>query len=219
LRSPKSYPTKPCATRQPRSLPRRGQPARLSPDFQLAAPGGSAYVHHDEDLPEIKEVDAKLVKLAKILGCHVITNDFNLNKVAKLEGVQVLNINDLANALRPVVFPGERMYVNIRKDGKERNQGVAFLDDGTMIVVENARRLIGKEVEVVVTSVLQTSAGRMIFGNLQEENKQNANKANANKSNANRSNASKPNSNRPNLNRPNVNKPNGNGPNENKEAE
>ncbi|NQT32193.1 MAG: PIN domain nuclease [Candidatus Omnitrophica bacterium] len=123
---------------------------------------------HDEGLPEIKEVDAKLVRLSKILDCQIVTNDFNLNKVAKLENVKVLNINDLANAMRPVVFPGEVMYVNIKKEGKERNQGVAFLDDGTMIVVENARRLIGKHTNVTVSSVLQTSAGRMIFANLQE---------------------------------------------------
>ncbi|MEA3490073.1 MAG: PIN domain-containing protein [Candidatus Omnitrophota bacterium] len=127
---------------------------------------GTEVIIHDESLPDIREVDAKLVRMAKILDCYVLTNDFNLNKVAKLEGVRVLNINDLANALRPVVFPGEQMNVYIRKEGKERNQGVAFMDDGTMIVVDNARRMIGKNINVSVSSVLQTSAGRMIFANL-----------------------------------------------------
>ena len=121
---------------------------------------GMEVIIHDEGLPEIKEVDAKLVRLAKVLDCPILTNDFNLNKVAKLEGVKVLNINDLANSLRPVVFPGEKMSVYIKKEGKERDQGVAFMDDGTMIVVDNARRLIGKSITVSVTSVLQTSAGR-----------------------------------------------------------
>ena len=130
---------------------------------------GMEVIIHEEGLPEIREVDAKLVRMAKILDCYVLTNDFNLNKVAKLEGVRVLNINDLANALRPVVFPGEEMNVYIRKEGKERNQGVAFMDDGTMIVVDNARRLIGKNASVSVTSVLQTSAGRMIFASLIEK--------------------------------------------------
>ncbi len=123
---------------------------------------------HEENLPDVKEVDAKLIRLARILDCRVLTNDFNLNKVAKLEGVTVLNINDLANALRPVVFPGEQMTAYIKKEGKERNQGVAFMDDGTMIVVDNARKCIGRTVNVSVTSVLQTSAGRMIFANLVE---------------------------------------------------
>ena len=133
---------------------------------------GMELIIHDEGLPEIREVDAKLVRMAKILDCYVLTNDFNLNKVAKLEGVRVLNINDLANSLRPVVFPGEEMNVYIRKEGKERNQGVAFMDDGTMIVVDNARRLIGRNAGVSVTSVLQTSAGRMIFANLIEKPEQ-----------------------------------------------
>ena len=130
---------------------------------------GMEVIIHEEGLSDIKEVDAKLVRLAKILDCHVLTNDFNLNKVARLEGVKVLNINDLANAMRPVVFPGEQMNVNVRKEGKERNQGVAFMDDGTMIVVENGRKLIGKNANISVTSVLQTSAGRMIFANLVEK--------------------------------------------------
>ena len=130
---------------------------------------GMEVIIHDESLPEIGEVDAKLVRLAKILDCPVLTNDFNLNKVAKLEGVKVLNINDLANALRPVVFPGEKMNVFIKKEGKERNQGVAFMDDGTMIVIDDARKFIGKNINVQVTSVLQTSAGRMIFASLLEK--------------------------------------------------
>ena len=123
----------------------------------------------DEDFPKIKEVDAKLVALAKLMNAKVITNDFNLNKVAELQGVSVLNINELANSLKPVVLPGETMKVFILKEGKEYNQGVAYLDDGTMVVVENARRLIGKNTEVTVTSVLQTTAGRMIFSKLKED--------------------------------------------------
>ncbi len=123
----------------------------------------------DEDFPKIKEVDAKLVALAKLLNAKVITNDFNLNKVAELQGVSVLNINELASYLKPVVLPGETMKVFILKEGKEYNQGVAYLDDGTMVVVENARRLIGKNADVTVTSVLQTTAGRMIFSKPKEE--------------------------------------------------
>jgi uncharacterized protein YacL len=123
----------------------------------------------DEDFPKIKEVDAKLVALAKLLNAKVITNDFNLNKVAELQGVSVLNINELANSLKPVVLPGEAMKVFILKEGKEYNQGVAYLDDGTMVVVENGRRLIGKNSDVTVTSVLQTTAGRMIFSKLKED--------------------------------------------------
>jgi len=123
----------------------------------------------EEDFPEIKEVDAKLVKLAKVLGAKVFTNDFNLNKIAELQGVTVLNINELANALRPIVLPGEAMEVRISKEGKEYNQGVAYLDDGTMVVVDNSKNLIGQVIKVVVTSVLQTSAGRMIFAKLEEQ--------------------------------------------------
>jgi uncharacterized protein YacL len=123
----------------------------------------------DENFPKIKEVDAKLVALAKLLNAKVITNDFNLNKVAELQGVSVLNINELANSLKPVVLPGETMKVFILKEGKEYNQGVAYLDDGTMVVVENGRRLIGKNADVTVTSVLQTTAGRMIFSKLKED--------------------------------------------------
>jgi uncharacterized protein YacL len=123
----------------------------------------------DEDFPKIKEVDAKLVALAKMISAKIITNDFNLNKVAELQGVSVLNINELASALKPVVLPGETMNVFIIKEGKESNQGVAYLEDGTMVVVDNARRLINKNADVVVTSVLQTTAGRMIFTKLKEE--------------------------------------------------
>jgi len=123
----------------------------------------------EEDFPKIKEVDSKLVALAKLLNAKIITNDFNLNKVAELQGVTVLNINELANAVKPVVLPGETMKVFVLKEGKEVGQGVAYLDDGTMVVVENARRYIGKNVEVAVTSVLQTTAGRMIFTKLKED--------------------------------------------------
>lgn len=123
----------------------------------------------DEDFPKIKEVDTKLVALAKLMNAKVITNDFNLNKVAQLQGVSVLNINELANSLKPVVLPGESMKVFILKEGKEYNQGVAYLDDGTMVVIENARKLIGKNADVTVTSVLQTTAGRMIFSKTKEE--------------------------------------------------
>jgi uncharacterized protein YacL len=123
---------------------------------------------HDEEIPEIAEVDAKLVKLAKLLEAKILTVDFNLNRVATFQGVQVLNINELANALKPVVFPGERMQIKLLKEGKEHNQAVGYLDDGTMVVVEDARRLIGQEVRVAVTSVLQTQAGRMIFTKIED---------------------------------------------------
>ncbi|MBA7614274.1 putative PIN and TRAM-domain containing protein YacL [subsurface metagenome] len=115
------------------------------------------------DVKDVREVDAKLVKLAKIFGCAILTNDFNLNRVAELQGVQVLNVNELANAVRPVVLPGEEMAVRIIQEGKEFGQGVGFLDDGTMIVVEGGRRYINSRIDVVVTRVLQTAAGRMIF--------------------------------------------------------
>ena len=118
---------------------------------------------YEGDFEEIQEVDSKLVKLAKLVNGMVVTNDFNLNKVCELQKVQVLNINDLANAVKPVVLPGEELNVQVIKDGKEYNQGVAYLDDGTMIVVEEGRNYIGKTIDVLVTSVLQTSAGRMIF--------------------------------------------------------
>ncbi|MDQ3650136.1 MAG: TRAM domain-containing protein [Acidobacteriota bacterium] len=123
----------------------------------------------DTDFPAVKEVDLKLLELSKQLEAVVVTNDFNLNKVAQLHGVSVLNINELANALKPVVLPGEAMRVFILKEGKEYNQGVAYLDDGTMVVVDNARRMIGKNADIAVTSVLQTTAGKMIFGRLWEE--------------------------------------------------
>ncbi|WP_449354733.1 PIN/TRAM domain-containing protein [Virgibacillus natechei] len=118
---------------------------------------------YEGDFEEIQEVDSKLIKLAKVIGGIVVTNDFNLNKVCDLQSVAVLNINDLANAVKPVVLPGEELEVHVIKDGKEHNQGVAYLDDGTMIVVEEGRNYIGKKIEVLITSVLQTSAGRMIF--------------------------------------------------------
>jgi len=115
------------------------------------------------DFPEIDEVDQKIVTLAKKLGGKILTNDFNLNKVAQIHGIEVLNINNLANAVKPAVLPDERIRVKIIKEGKEYGQGVGYLDDGTMIVVEDGKRLIGQEVDTVVTSVLQTAAGRMIF--------------------------------------------------------
>jgi len=118
----------------------------------------------DIDFPEVREVDLKLIELGRTLQGKIVTNDFNLNKVAQLRGVDVLNINELANALKPVVLPGEFMKVFILKEGKEYNQGVAYLDDGTMVVVDNARRMISKNIDIVVTSVLQTTAGKMIFG-------------------------------------------------------
>lgn len=127
----------------------------------------------ETDFPNVKEVDLKLIELGKQLEAVIVTNDFNLNKVSQLRGVSVLNINELANALKPVVLPGEAMKVFILKEGKEYNQGVAYLDDGTMVVVDNARKLIGKNAEVAVTSVLQTTAGKMIFGRLWEENQEN----------------------------------------------
>jgi len=125
---------------------------------------GIEVIVSDLDFPEVREVDQKLIEAARKLGGKIVTNDFNLNKVAHVRGVEVLNINDLANSLKPVVLPGELMSVFILKEGKEHNQGVAYLDDGTMVVVDNARRLIGKTIEIVVTSVLQTTAGKMIFG-------------------------------------------------------
>ena len=123
----------------------------------------------DTDYPSVKDVDAKLVELAKEVNGKIITNDSNLNKVAELQGIKVLNINALTNALKPVLLPGEEINVKILKEGKETGQGVAYLDDGTMIVVDNGRRQIGKNMDVVVTSVLQTPAGRMIFARLKEE--------------------------------------------------
>jgi uncharacterized protein YacL len=122
----------------------------------------------EDDFPAVREVDLKLIELAKVYEGKIITNDFNLNKVAQLQGVEVLNINELANSLKPIVLPGEIMKVFILKEGKEYNQGVAYLDDGTMVVVDNARKMIGKTIDVSVTSVLQTTAGKMIFGKWDE---------------------------------------------------
>ncbi|MDI6812699.1 MAG: PIN/TRAM domain-containing protein [Desulfitobacteriaceae bacterium] len=118
---------------------------------------------HEQDFDDIAEVDSKLVRLGQILHSPVLTNDYNLNKVAELQGVKVLNINELANAVKPVVLPGEEMLVQVMKEGKESGQGVAYLDDGTMIVVDMGRRYMGQHITVLVTSVLQTAAGRMIF--------------------------------------------------------
>ena len=123
----------------------------------------------EDDFPHVKEVDTKLIELGKQMDGKVLTNDFNLNKVAGIQGVEVLNINDLCNALKPVVLPGETIRVFVLKEGKESGQGVAYLDDGTMVVVDHAKASIGKTVDVIVTSVLQTSAGRMIFTRLKEE--------------------------------------------------
>ena len=129
---------------------------------------GLTLVINEDDFPETSEVDAKLVKLAKLIEAKIMTVDFNLNRVATIQGVKVLNINELANALKPVVFPGERMQLKLIKEGKEYNQAIGYLDDGTMVVVEDARRLIGQDAKVVVTSVLQTQAGRMIFTKIEK---------------------------------------------------
>jgi uncharacterized protein YacL len=133
-----------------------------------SAPGITVQIV-EKDYPDVKEVDLKLIELAKEMSAKIVTNDFNLNKVSQLRGVEVLNINELANALKPVVLPGETMKVFILKEGKEYNQGVAYLDDGTMVVVDNARRMIGKTIATQVTSVLQTTAGKMIFGRFPED--------------------------------------------------
>src|SRR5438045_4286905 len=129
----------------------------------------------ETDFPSVREVDLKLIELGKQLDAVIVTNDFNLNKVAQLRGVNVLNINELANALKPVLLPGYAMRVCILKEGKEYNQGVAYLDDGTMVVVANARRVIGKNADIAVTSVLQTTAGKMIFGKIWEESENGGN--------------------------------------------
>ena len=121
-----------------------------------------------QDFDNLKDVDAKLVALALRLGGKIVTNDYNLSKVAEVQGVKILNINQLANALKPVVLPGEVLRLQILKEGKEQGQGIAYLEDGTMVVVENASRLLGKEVEVAVTSILQTTAGRLIFTTLRD---------------------------------------------------
>jgi uncharacterized protein YacL len=124
---------------------------------------------YEKDYPEVKDTDGKLVLLARELDGKIITTDFNLNKVASLQGVSVLNVNDLANALKPAVLPGESMTIYVAKEGKEKEQGVGYLDDGTMVIVEEGRRLLGKKVDVMVASVLQTSAGRMIFTKIKEK--------------------------------------------------
>ena len=121
------------------------------------------------DFPQVREVDRKLIELARATGGKIVTNDYNLNRVAELSGVAVLNINELANALKPVVLPGEPLHVHIVKEGKEANQGVAYLDDGTMVVVEHGKRLIGQTVDVTVTTIYQTAAGRMIFARQRDE--------------------------------------------------
>ncbi len=123
----------------------------------------------DVDFPKLKDVDTKLIALAKKTGAKIVTNDYNLNKVAELQGIEVLNMNQLATALRPAILPGEQMAIRILKEGKEYGQGIGYLDDGTMVVVDDARKLLGKSVDVVVTSVLQTTSGRMIFAKLREQ--------------------------------------------------
>ena len=131
----------------------------------------------DDDFPAVRDVDMKLIELAKLYEGKIVTNDFNLNKIAQLQGVEVLNINELANALKPIVLPGEIMRVFILKEGKEYNQGVAYLDDGTMVVVDNARKMISKTIDISVTSVLQTTAGKMIFGKYDERHQPRAEQA------------------------------------------
>ena len=122
----------------------------------------------EDDFPQIAEVDLKLIEVAKRYDCKIVTNDFNLNKVASVQGIEILNVNQLANALKPVVLPGEAMRVFILREGKEYNQGVAYLDDGTMVVVDGARKVINRTVDITVTSVHQTTAGKMIFGRLDD---------------------------------------------------
>jgi len=121
------------------------------------------------DFPDIRDVDSKLIELAKRMDGKLVTNDLNLEKVARLHGLSILNVNELANALKPIVLPGEQMRVFLIKEGKEKDQGVAYLDDGTMVVVDNSRRWIGQNIDVTVTSVLQTTVGKMIFGRYNEE--------------------------------------------------
>lgn len=125
---------------------------------------------HEEDFPDIPAVDEKLIKLSRLLGGKVLTNDFNLNKLAELQGVSVLNLNELSNALKPMFLPGENLETRLVKEGKEPDQAIGYLEDGTMIVVDHAKRHLGQTVRLVVTSVLQTAAGRMIFARLDTEN-------------------------------------------------
>lgn len=136
---------------------------------RLQRSGQVSVVISELDFPEISDVDSKLIELARQLDAKIITNDINLNKVAKLRGISVLNINELANAMRPVVLPGETMKVFILKEGKEKDQGVGYLDDGTMVVVDNSRKMIGQTIDITVTSVLQTTVGKMIFGRYNED--------------------------------------------------
>ena len=123
----------------------------------------------DYDFPKLQDVDTKLIALAKKLNGKIVTNDYNLNKVAELQGIEVLNMNQLATALKPAILPGEQMSIKILKEGKEHGQGIGYLDDGTMVVVDDAKKLLGKSVDIVVTSVLQTTSGRMIFAKLREQ--------------------------------------------------
>ncbi|MBU0533983.1 MAG: TRAM domain-containing protein [Candidatus Omnitrophica bacterium] len=152
------------------TIPLRRKRGRRGLDIlnRMQKSGSLEVVIEEKDFPDIKEVDSKLVQLARTVNGIIVTNDYNLNKIAKLQGVAVFNINELANALKPVILPSEELKIRIVKEGKEPNQGIAYLDDGTMVVVENARGLMGEEVTVEVTSVLQTSAGRMIFGQQQK---------------------------------------------------
>ncbi len=133
---------------------------------RLKKAASASVVFSEEEIPEVREVDLKLIELARRTHAKLVTNDLNLNRVASLRGIEVLNLNELANAIKPVVLPGESMKVSILREGKEPNQGVAYLDDGTMVVVDNARSLIGRSVEITVTSVIQTTAGKMFFGRL-----------------------------------------------------
>ena len=126
----------------------------------------------DYDFPKLKDVDTKLIALAKKMSGKILTNDYNLNKVAELQGIEVLNMNQLATSLRPPLLPGEQMNIKILKEGKEQGQGIGYLDDGTMVVVDDARKLLGKSMDIVVTSVLQTTSGRMIFAKLKGQTEQ-----------------------------------------------
>jgi len=139
----------------------------------------------EEDIPASIGVDQKLVELARRTGSKIVTNDFNLNKVARVQGIAILNVNELANAMKPAVLPGESMRVLILREGKESSQGVAYLDDGTMVVVDGARRLINRTVDIMVTSVHQTPAGKMIFGRLDERGEQSSVRAMAQAAGAN----------------------------------
>jgi uncharacterized protein YacL len=146
-----------------RCLETQSRPKRAGCAESNSKGAGHRSKNHREDYNDIAEVDAKLLKLGQQLHAKVITNDYNLNKVAEFQGVEVLNINELANAVKPVVLPGEEMVVQVIKDGKETGQGIAYLDDGTMIVVDGGKKHVGETIDVMVTSVLQTAAGRMIF--------------------------------------------------------